>query len=152
MDKLYLFISNWLLPKQKQLLLTYYMFDTYFCMSIKLNSVIMDNDKYMLFAWNLKSYAFQGGCCLPTSMPVMLSFLCPILLCSYSLLLLSILPVFVWFHQAVLETVARVKPKKNDTKEEKYMLLSSVYLNDLYCFYILVVYLTLRLKLIYIWT
>ena len=25
--------------------------------------------------------------------------------------------------QAVLETVARVKPKKNDTKEEKYMLL-----------------------------
>lgn len=27
--------------------------------------------------------------------------------------------------QAVLETVARVKPKKNDTKEEKYVLLSS---------------------------
>lgn len=27
--------------------------------------------------------------------------------------------------QATLETVARVKPKKNDTKEEKYMRLSS---------------------------
>jgi hypothetical protein len=26
--------------------------------------------------------------------------------------------------QAVLETVARVKPKKNDTKEEKYVILS----------------------------
>ena len=25
------------------------------------------------------------------------------------------------FHQAVLETVARVKPKKNETKEDKYV-------------------------------
>lgn len=36
--------------------------------------------------------------------------------------LVNILKIIIFVIQAVLETVARVKPKKNETKEDKYVV------------------------------